>query len=62
MHMKASFDVDESGNANLISFTSLPDVAYYKRVADGLKSMRFRPAVRADGTAKRDTATIEVIF
>jgi hypothetical protein len=61
-HMKAFFDVDEKGNAKLLGFNPTRDGDYNKRVADVLKSMRFRPGVRADGTAKRDTAEIEIIF
>jgi len=61
-HLKAFFDVDEKGNAKLLGFNPTRDGDYNKRVADVLKSMRFRPGVRADGTAKRDTAEIEIIF
>jgi protein TonB len=61
-HMKAFFDVDEKGNAKLLGFNATRDGDYNKRVAEVLKSMRFRPGVRADGTAKRDTAEIEIIF
>ena len=38
------------------------DGGYNRRVADVLKAMRFRPGVHADGTPKRDTAEIEIIF
>jgi protein TonB len=61
-HMKAFFDVDEKGNARLIGFNPTRDGDYNRRVADVLKAMRFRPGVHADGTAKRDTAEIEIIF
>jgi len=61
-HMKAFFDVDEKGNAKLIGFNPTRDNDYNKRVAEVLRSMRFRPGVHADGTAKRDTAEIEIIF
>ena len=61
-HMKAFFDVDEKGNAKLLGFNPTRDGDYNKRVAEVLKSMRFRPGVHADGTAKRDTAEIEIIF
>ncbi|MFL5635212.1 MAG: hypothetical protein ACJ79F_00725 [Gemmatimonadaceae bacterium] len=61
-HMKAFFDVDEKGNAKLIGFNQTPDGGYNRRVAEVLRSMRFRPGVRADGVAKRDTAEIEIIF
>jgi hypothetical protein len=61
-HMKVFFDVDEKGNAKLLGFNPTRDGDYNRKVADVLKSMRFRPGVRADGTAKRDTAEIEIIF
>ncbi|HEY4735426.1 MAG TPA: hypothetical protein VIH53_12875 [Gemmatimonadaceae bacterium] len=61
-HMKAFFDVDEKGNAKLIGFNPTRDGDYNKRVTEVLRSMRFRPGVTADGTPKRDTAEIEIIF
>jgi hypothetical protein len=61
-HMKAFFDVDERGNAKLIGFNPTRDGDYNKRVAEVLRAMRFRPGVRFDGTPKRDTAEIEIIF
>jgi periplasmic protein TonB len=61
-HMKAFFDVDEKGNAKLIGFNPTRDGDYNKRVAEVLRSMRFRPGVHADGTPMRDTAEIEIIF
>jgi hypothetical protein len=60
--MKAFFDVDEQGNSRLLGFNPTRDGGYNRRVADVLKSMRFRPGVHADGTPKRDTAEIEIIF
>jgi hypothetical protein len=61
-HMKVFFDVDEKGNAKLLGFNPTRDGSYNRRVADVLKAMRFRPGVHADGTPKRDTAEIEIIF
>lgn len=61
-HMKAFFDVDEKGNAKLLGFNPTRDGDYNKRVAEVLRSMRFRPGVHADGTPMRDTAEIEIIF
>lgn len=61
-HLKAFFDVDEKGNAKLLGFNPTRDGDYNRRVAEVLKSMRFRPGVHADGTPKRDTAEIEIIF
>jgi TonB family protein len=62
MHVKAVFDVDEKGKSVLLSVTPIPDSGYSKRVSDVLKSLRFRPGVKADGTPKRDTTTIEFSF
>ena len=61
-HLKAFFDVDEKGNAKLLGFNPTRDGDYNKRVTEVLKAMRFRPGVHADGTPKRDTAEIEIIF
>lgn len=61
-HMKAFFEVDVKGNARLLGFNPTRDGDYNKRVTEVLKSMRFRPGVRADGTPKPDTAEIEIIF
>jgi len=60
--MKVFYDVDENGNAKLLGFNPTRDGDYNKRVADVLRAMRFRPGVRSDGTPKRDTAEIEIIF
>lgn len=57
-HMVAYFDVDTLGNAKLISFTPSKDGGYNKRVREMLLEIRFRPAVRANGVAVRDTAVV----
>lgn len=57
-HMVAYFDVDTLGNAKLISFTPSKDGGYNKRVREMLLEIRFRPAVRANGMAVRDTAVV----
>lgn len=54
----AYFDVDERGNATLISFTPSRDNGYNKKIREMLAEVRFRPAVRADGTPVRDTTWI----
>lgn len=54
----AYFDVDEKGNAKLISFNPSKDGGYNKKIREMLAEVRFRPAVRQDGTAVRDTAWI----
>lgn len=56
--MIAWFDVDERGNAKLISFNPSRDNNYNKKLRDMLGEMRFRPAVRADGTPVRDTVSV----
>jgi protein TonB len=54
----AYFDVDEKGNAKLISFNPSKDGGYNKKIREMLSEVRFRPAVRWDGTTVRDTAWI----
>jgi hypothetical protein len=54
----AYFDVDEKGNAKLISFNPSRDGGYNKKIREMLAEVRFRPAVRWDGTTVRDTAWI----
>lgn len=54
----AYFDVDTLGNATLISFNPSSDSRYNKRVKEMLLEMRFRPAVRRNGMAVRDTVAI----
>lgn len=56
--MIAWFDVDERGNGRLIAFNPSRDGAYNKRIRDMLAEVRFRPAVRPDGTPVRDTVSI----
>ena len=56
--MIAWFDVDERGNAKLIAFNPSRDGAYNRKIRDMLAEVRFRPAVRADGTPVRDTVSI----
>lgn len=54
----AWFDVDERGNTKLISFNPSKDEGYNKKIRAMLAEVRFRPAVRADGTPVRDTVPI----
>lgn len=56
--MIAWFDVDERGKATLISFNPSRDGSYNKKIRDMLAEIRFRPAVRADGTPVRDTVPV----
>jgi protein TonB len=53
--LRALFDVDEKGKATLIAFNPSNNDGYNKRVKSMLQEMRFRPAVRKDGMAIRDT-------
>ncbi len=60
--LTAWFDVDSTGKATLLRFTPTPDRGYNDRVREALLALRFRPAVRADGVAIRDTVDIQVLF
>jgi protein TonB len=61
-HLIAWFDVDEKGNARLISFNPSKDGGYNRRLDEVLRSLRFRPGVHADGTPMRDTVDVHFIF
>jgi protein TonB len=61
-HLIAWFDVDEKGNAALISFNPSKDGGYNRRLTEVLRSLRFRPGVHADGTPMRDTVDVHFIF
>lgn len=54
----AQFEVDEKGNAKLIAFNPSKDSGYNRKIREMLAEVRFRPAVRADGTPVKDTAYI----
>ena len=56
--LRAIFEVDENGNAKLITFNETKDSDYNKKVRAMLQEIRFRPATRQDGTPVRDTATV----
>jgi hypothetical protein len=61
-HLIAWFDVDEKGSAKLIGFNQSRDGGYNRRLTEVLRSLRFRPGVRADGTPMRDTVDVHFIF
>jgi periplasmic protein TonB len=61
-HLIAWFDVDEKGNAKLITFNPSTDGGYNRRLNDVLRSLRFRPGVHSDGTPMRDTVDVHFIF
>jgi hypothetical protein len=57
--MVAAFEVDERGNARLLSFNRSRDSGYNRKLSEMLAEVRFSPAIRrADGTPVRDTAFI----
>jgi protein TonB len=61
-HLIAWFDVDEKGKSTLISFNPSRDGGYNRRLVEVLRSLVFRPGVRADGTPMRDTVDVHFIF
>jgi hypothetical protein len=58
-HMIAEFDVDETGRVVSFTFTETRDGGYNKRLRDVLRSIRFRPGSRPDGTPVRMKTQIE---
>jgi protein TonB len=58
----ALFDVDEKGKTVLLDFTQSADAKFNRQVRDALAEVRFRPAVRGDGTAVRDTGRFEIEY
>ncbi len=48
--MVAEFEVDSVGNARLVKFNPSRDAGYNRRIREMLAEIRFRPAVRMDGT------------
>ena len=58
----AEFDVDSTGRVLDIKFTETRDADYNRRIAEVLRSMRFRPGTRPDGTPLRMPAQIGYDF
>jgi periplasmic protein TonB len=58
----AEFDVDETGRVVSFKFTETQDGGYNKRLREVLRSIRFRPGSRPDGTPIRMKAQIEYIL
>jgi protein TonB len=56
--MVAYFEVDTTGAARLLSFNPSKDAGYNKRIREMLMEIRFRPAVRTNGIAIKDTAVV----
>jgi hypothetical protein len=54
----AVFEVDEKGKAKLIRWNESKDGDYNRKIKQMLDEVRFRPAVRPDGTTVRDTAFV----
>jgi hypothetical protein len=59
-HVIAEFDVDEKGRVLSMKFTETNDRAYNRRLADVLKTFRFRPGTRPDGTPIRMKAQVAI--
>jgi hypothetical protein len=55
----AEFDVDESGRVVSFTFTETKDGGYNRRLRDVVRSIRFRPGSRPDGTPVRMKAQVE---
>ena len=52
-HLVAEFDVDETGRVRSFDFTPTKDGGYNRQLQDVLRSVRFRPGTRPDGTPIR---------
>jgi protein TonB len=59
-HLIAEFDVDERGRVLSMTFTQTRDRSYNRRLEDVLKSFRFRPGTRPDGTPIRMKAQVAI--
>ena len=58
----ALFDVDEKGNTKLVEFNETRDRKFNSKVREVLAEVRFRPAVRGDGTPVRHTGRFEIEY
>jgi protein TonB len=56
----AEFDVDEKGKVLSMKFTETRDRGYNRRLQDVLKTFRFRPGHRPDGTPVRMIAQVSI--
>jgi len=59
-HVLAEFDVDEKGRVLSMKFTETKDRGYNRRLAEILRSFRFRPGTRPDGTPIRMQAQVAI--
>lgn len=57
-HLIAEYDVDENGKVVHFTFTPTRDGGYNRRLEDVLKSFKFRPGTKPDGTPIRMKAQI----
>jgi periplasmic protein TonB len=62
VRMIAEFDIDETGRVVSFKFTETRDGGYNRRLREVLRSIRFRPGSRPDGTPIRMKAQIEYIL
>jgi hypothetical protein len=62
LHFIAEFDVDSTGRVVGFDFTRTRDGDYNKRISDVLRSMRFRPGTRPDGSPLRMKAQVGYEF
>ena len=56
----AYFEVDETGKSKLLLFNESRDRGYNRELKDRLEQMRFRPAVRRDGTPVKQVYPLTV--
>jgi hypothetical protein len=61
-HFIAEFDVDSTGHVVDFKYTETRDGDYNRRIASVLRSMRFKPGTRPDGTPLRMKAQIGYEF
>lgn len=57
-HLVAEYDIDVTGHIVSFDFTQTRDSDYNRRLADVLRTFRFRPGTRPDGTPIRMKAQI----
>ena len=62
LHFIAEFDVDSTGRVVTFNFTPTRDGDYNKRIASVLRSMRFKPGTRPDGSPLRMKAQVGYEF
>jgi hypothetical protein len=62
MTVIAEFDVDSTGRVLDFNFTETPDGGYNRQIATALRSVKFRPGTRPDGTPLRMRAQISIGF